>query len=360
MKITIVGGGNIGTQFAVHCSQKNDVIVFTSKPETFCETVSIVDENGNEVLESKKIKATNNQDEAFLSADLIFITYPAPFMENISKKLCKYSKPGLKIGLVPGTGGGECAFKDLIKSGVTVFGLQRVPSVARLVERGKAVRAVGYRNELFVASLPGNEACFIADTIQDIFGIKCTPLPNYLSVTLTPSNPILHTARLKTVFKDYKCGVKYSSLPLFYEDWDDESGELLFKCDAEVQNICKALCSRGFDVSGVKSLKEHYESDTPSALTNKIRSIKGFKGLTSPAIKSDDKYIPDFNARYFSADFPYGLNVLIQIGDFLGIDIENMKETMDWYRKVSGNTSEFSYKKYGINNLSDFLDFYSK
>ena len=36
MKITIVGGGNIGTQFAVHCAEKgNEVKIYTSTPKLF-------------------------------------------------------------------------------------------------------------------------------------------------------------------------------------------------------------------------------------------------------------------------------------------------------------------------------------
>ena len=39
MKITIVGGGNIGTQFAVHCAHKgHEVTLFSSKPERFGTT----------------------------------------------------------------------------------------------------------------------------------------------------------------------------------------------------------------------------------------------------------------------------------------------------------------------------------
>ena len=358
MKVTIVGGGNIGTQFAVHCSQNNDVTIFTSKPEEFVENIKIIDENNNTVLIGKNIKATNNEDSAFKKVDYIFITYPAFSMDEIAKKIAKYSKPGLKIGIVPGTGGGECAFKECIEKGATIFGIQRVPSVARLVEKGKIVKAVGYRDELFVASLPKKDVNEIANTVEKIFNIKCTSLPNYLNLTLTPSNPILHTTRLKTIFKDYKKGYEYNELPLFYEDWNDETSELLFKCDAEVQDICKAL--KDFDLSYVESLKEHYESDTPRKMTNKISSIKGFKGLTTPALMKNGKYIPDFNSRYFTADFPYGLSILIQIGDFLNINIPNMKETMEWYRKVTNNLNEFSYSKYGIKNLKDFLAFYSR
>lgn len=39
MKITIYGGGNIGTQVAVHYAETgNDVTMFTSKPEKFRST----------------------------------------------------------------------------------------------------------------------------------------------------------------------------------------------------------------------------------------------------------------------------------------------------------------------------------
>ena len=179
-----------------------------------------------------------------------------------------------------------------------------------------------------------------------------------MNLTLTPSNPILHTTRLKTIFKEYYDGMVYNSLPLFYEDWDNETSELLFRCDEEVQEICKAI--KVFDLSFVKSLKDHYESDTPSKMTNKIRNIKGFKGLTTPSIKVKDGFIPDLNSRYFTADFSFGLSILIQIGDFLNLDIKNMKETMNWYRNISSDNNSFSFKKYNINDYNDFIKFYSK
>ena len=263
----------------------------------------------------------------------------------------------MKIGLIPGTGGGECAFKECILKGAVVFGLQRVPSVARLEEYGKVVRATGYREELFVASLPNKYSQECADIVSNIFKMKCSTLPNYLNLTLTPSNPILHTTRLKTIFKDYYDGKVYNEIPLFYEGWTDETSELLFKCDDEVQKICKAL--KDFDLSYVKSLKVHYESETPEALTNKIKSIKGFKGLKTPSVELENgKVIPDLNSRYFTADFPYGLAILVQIGDMLGVDIPNMKETLNWYNKVKIKDGEYNFKNYGINNLEDFIEFY--
>ena len=356
MKITVIGGGNIGTQFAVHCSQQNDTCIYTSTPEVFIPDIRIIDENSRITLTGKNIRATYDADIAFKNADYIFITYPAFMLGKIAEDLLPFAHDGLHIGIIPGTGGGECAFREHIKKGATLFGLQRVPSVARLTEKGKEVRAVGYRAQLYVAALPHEKARKIARTVEDIFGISCDSMPNYLNLTLTPSNPILHTTRLRTLFGDYRKGVFYDRVPLFYEEWNDESSELLFKCDAEVQQICAALSE--FDLSFVKSLKDHYENHTIQGFTAKLRSITGFKGLPSPMIQTDRGYIPDFSSRYFSADFPYGLSILVQIGEFLGLNISNMKETLEWYRKVSDNTDEFSFADFGINDLESFLKFY--
>lgn len=44
MNITVIGGGNIGTQFAVHSSDKgHSVKMFTSNPSRFSKHLFIVD-----------------------------------------------------------------------------------------------------------------------------------------------------------------------------------------------------------------------------------------------------------------------------------------------------------------------------
>ena len=360
MNITVVGAGNIGTQFAVHCAEKlHDVTVFSSKPEKISKELSIVNENGELIHKGTIKNATNDPETAFSNAELILVTMPAFCMSDAAEKILPYAKNGMKICLVPGTGGGECAFRECFNKGAVIFGLQRVPSVARLVEYGKCVRATGYRDELFVSAIPNSATEECRQIIDGIFdGMKCSALPAYLNLTLTPSNPILHTTRLRTLYKEYTDGYVYESVPLFYEGWTDESSELLFKCDDEVQKLCRKLDM--FDLSYVKSLRVHYESETPEALTGKIRSINGFKGITSPCVKVENGYIPDLDSRYFTADFPYGLSILIQIADFVGIEAPYMKATLDWYYSIVGKNKEFRFSDYGINSLDDFIEFYSE
>lgn len=359
MNVTIVGAGNIGTQFAAHCAEKgHKVTMFGSKPDRISKVLTVVNENDEIIHRGTIEKATSNIEEAFSDAELVFVIMPATLMAENAKKIEPFAKPGMKICIVPGTGGGECAFKGCVEKGATVFGVQRVPSVARLVEYGKTVRAVGYRGEMFVSAIPHSETEECCKVIEDIIGIKTTPLPNYLNITLTPSNPILHTTRLRNLYGDWHEGVVYKNVPLIYEEWNNETSELLLACDDEVQSLCQAL--KQFDLSYVKSLRIHYESPTADAMTKKISSIAGFKGLTSPTVAVDGGFIPDFDSRYFTADFSYGLAILVQIANFVGIDAPNMKDTLAWYYGLVGKRDEFNFMDYGIETIKDFVDFYSR
>lgn len=358
MNITIIGGGNIGTQFAVHCAQKgHSVTIYTSTPEVFGKRLRIVDENDDVTHEGDIVCATDDAKKALSDADAVFVTFPSNHMKKAADDVYAHCKKGTAIGVVPGNGGSECAFRKCIERGDTFFCIERVPAVARLVEKGSVVRSVGYRPMLSVASLPASEAERCASFVGGIFDIPCTAVPSILNLTMTPSNPVLHTTRLMTIFRDYRDGVTYDSLPLFYEEWSDESSELLFECDEEIQKICRTLPM--FDLSYVKSLKEHYESDTPHKLTEKIRSIKAFKGLKTPSVQTAEGLIPDLHSRYFTADFSYGLSVIVQIAHFAGADVPNLERVLDWYNGIRTEKKEFRYEDYGIVDTKDFLDLYS-
>lgn len=360
MKITVIGAGNIGTQFAAAFAAKgNEVTVFASKPEKISNTLTIVDENGNVTAKGTLALVTSDIEKAVKDAEYVFVTYPAFMLKDIAHKMYNYVSTGVKIGVIPGTGGAEFAFKRLIEDkGVILFGLQRVPAVARLKEYGKTVCVTGYRDRLKLAGIPKSSLRGIGDLLTETFSIPCDILPNYLSVTMTPSNPILHTTRLCTEFADYKEGVVYQKNILFYEEWADESSKLLFACDDELQEVCRKL--KELDLSDVRSLKEHYESDTVEKLTAKIRSIKSLQGLGSPMKEVEGGFVPDFSSRYFTADFPYGLSILQQLAQIAGVEVPNMTSTLNWYKRVSGDTTEFRLADFGIKTTDDLYEFYSR
>ena len=359
MKITIVGGGNIGTLFAVHCAEKgNDVTVYTSQPNEFSNELEIVDEIGNITHKGIIKKATDDPSLAFPETDIIFVTYPSMLMDIAAETIFKYSRKDVMIGIIPGSGGCECAFRKCIERGSVVFGLVRVPAIARLVKKGKSVRSVGYKKELHISSIPIGHVNTCTNIIESIFDIPCRVIPNYLNLTMTPSNPVLHTSRLYTLFGNYHDGKRYQSVPLFYEEWSNYSSEILFLCDKEVQDICKALDE--YDLSYVISLPVYYESPTREAMTKKIRSIPAFKGIKTPTKEVGGMYIPDLDSRYFVADFDYGLNCIQQIGRIAGVQTPTIDNIMDWYQSIAHSNKRFSYGNYGIVDKATFDAFYSR
>ena len=357
MKITIVGGGNIGTQFAVHCAEKgHEVVVYTSKPEIFSNHLNIVDDCGITTHEGNIKLATADPEKAFRNSELIMITLPSPMMKGIAETIYNHSDNHTMIGVVPGNGGSECAFRKCIERGNVFFGIERVPAIARLVQKGKTVKSTGYRDELHIAALPKRYAKDCADLVESIFDKKTIVIPNFLNLTMTPSNPILHTTRLRTLFGRWHEGVVYEFIPLFYEDWDDASSRLLIACDEEVQKICHSMPE--FELQYVKSLRDHYESWNVESMTKKISSISAFKGLATPAIKVDGGFIPDLHSRYFTADFSYGLSIIKQIADFAGVDTPNIDETLLWYKNIAIERDEFLFEEYHITNLQSLRDYY--
>ena len=404
MNITIAGGGNIGTQFAVHSAEKgHSVRIFTSMPGHFEKHLSIVDRSGKITHEGDIVLATDDPREAFCDAEMIMITMPPTMMIPLAQIIFEHTDPHTMIGFVPGNGGFELAFRDCIERGNPFFGIDRVPAIARLTERGKTVCCSGYKEELYVAALPSCKTEICASLIEGIYDIPCVRLPGFMALTLTPSNPILHTTRLMTIFRDYSEGVTYDSLPLFYEEWDDASSELLLACDDEIQAICRALPRFGLEY--VVSEREFYNAYTAQEMTHAIRSEESLTGLITPSVRADacetrgrglpgfrkksrqrwqrinnhmqrrsewrEKLekrrhgdsgsaglVPDLHSRYFTADFPYGLAVIRQIGSIAGVSTPNMDMLSEWYDRIALINDTLHLPDYGISDLDDLKEFY--
>lgn len=342
MKMTIIGGGNIGTLLAAEMAAKgHEITVYTSKPERWSKRIKVLDADENILLTGEVSKITDDLALAVRESEMIWITIPAQAFETLAKDIEPFVSEGQKIGIVPGSGGAEYAFCHILRRGIILFGLQRVHSIARLKEYGKSVYMLGRKPEIQIAAIPAKEAGGIADTITRLLDMPCAVLPNYLNVTLIPSNSILHTARLYTMFRDYKDGAVYPRNFLFYEEWDDESSKMLLACDRELQDLCARI---PLPLDMVKSLKKHYESETVEAMTEKIRGIKAFRGLTSPMKKTAEGWVPDFESRYFVADFPYGLEVIREIAKLFEVPTPYMDIVWNWYEKICPNLMVFTLK----------------
>lgn len=333
MKICVIGGGNIGTLCAAELAAGGcEVAMYTSRPEAWSKTISVYDADEKLLLKTDGVKPTDELAEAVSGAAQIWITHPAFLFESLAAQLLPHVRAGQMLLVIPGSGGAEFAFRPLLEKGVILCGLQRVHCIARLKQKGESVYALGRKPSLALGSIPAGEAPRCAEEIERLLAIPCEPLPNYLSVTLTPSNPILHTSRLYSMFRDYAPGMVWDHNVRFYVEWTDEASEIMLACDAELQALCELL---PLDLREVRSLRVHYESETAAQLTAKIQSIRAFRDITSPMKQTAAGWIPDFGSRYFTADFPFGLKIIRDVGALAGLPMPNINRLWSWYEQTA-------------------------
>ena len=74
----------------------------------------------------------------------------------------------------------------------------------------------------------------------------------------------------------------------------------------------------------------------------------------------ESRYIPDLHSRYFTADFPYGLNVIRQIGYIAGVRTPNIDSLLEWYDEIAIINDKLMLSDYGITDMMSMRDFYTQ
>lgn len=352
MNIAIVGGGNMGTLMAAEFAhQGHNIKIYSRRPNDWSDTIEVYGRDDKLLFYSSNIMICSELDKAVRGVDMICITTPASTFDEFAKRLEPLVNEGQTLFVVPGSGGAEFAFYNLIQKGMILLGMQRVHSISRLKSYGQSVYMLGRKEELHIGTIPAYAVDRYKEIVENLFSIKTDTLPNYLNVTLTPSNPILHTARLYALFHAQPRDYEYADNPLFYEEWDDESSEVLLNFNDELMQICDKL---PLDVLGVISLRIYYESDSIESMTAKIRNMEELKGLGSPMCKSGNGWKVDWNSRYFTADFPFGLKILIDIAKLFDVETPEMNKVWKWYLGTGTIESVFEMPV----DKEQFIEFY--
>lgn len=336
MKVTIVGAGNMGLAMTAYMAINNkaQITLFTEKT---IESIylNMVEKKRKECTSGFTV--TSDPKTAFSSTDIIFVTYPAFLRKKFIEQNQQYFKADAYLGFVPGYGGAEYVCTEILNRGVNIFGFQRVPYVARAEhnESGTTATILSSKKELFIGAIPAGKTDIIANIVEQLLDIPVIKLHEYLSITLAPSNPLLHITGLYNVFKNYKNGQHFGGPMKFYEEWNDDTSRLLFKYDEELQEICRQL--HPLDMSEVVPLPIYYESPTPEAMTRKLKSIESFKKVMAPLKKENDGFIPDLSSRMFVEDYPYGVCIIKDFASLLGVKTPTVDMLLDFYEELSGH-----------------------
>ena len=347
-KVCIIGAGNVGISLAVDISASSvkDIVLLTTKNELSSKEFTKIDSDSGKIFKTSRINVTTDYGKGIEGSDIVFITLPSFMIESCVKEVGKYS-PKIII-FVPGYGGKEYFCEKLIEHGCLVAGFDRSPYVARLSGSYEVVAST--KKSVRLGCMSREQSKYVCDLLSSFLSFECRAVDNYLTIAFTPSNPILHTARLYSMFKDAVVESSFPKMIKFYGEWNDSSSKVLLDMDLELQSICKSFSA--IDLSGVIPLSVHYESDSVESLTKKIKSIKSWHNLDSPMKMNGETYFIDLESRYFQEDFSFGLCILKAYAQIVGVETPVMDSVLWWYQKLSGLQFIDSEGKLDIKTIS--------
>lgn len=326
IKVCICGGGSLAHVCAGVLSSQAEVEVkiFTRKPELWSHQLEVTDSRGK-VYNGNLNIISNSPEEVLKDCDIVILCLPGFAIEGTLNSIKPYIGNAIVGSIVCSTGFFFAAHR-ILGEDARLFGFQRVPYIARTKEYGHTANLLGYKPQLAIAveNVEDNEA--FRQLVETLWMTPVKLLGSHYEVSLTNSNPILHTGRLYSMWKDWD-GEVYDHNILFYKEWTNEASQMLIDMDAEFMQLLDVLpVSKG----AIPSLLEYYESHDAESLTRKITSIPAFQNITSPMKEVVGGWVPDFESRYFTEDFPYGLKFIVELAKDKNIDCPNLYKVFEW------------------------------
>ena len=331
MRIAICGGGNVAHVLAGLLSWRIglEIRVLTRKPDLWGESIQVLDDQDRGTTGRPHL-ISNQASEVIPGADLVILALPAYARAAVLRTIAPHLTGNVWVGSFPGSGGFDWLAHQTLQgasASIFIFGAQRVPYISRIIHYGREVFGSPKKEGIAIAAIPQSRSSEIAAILEDVLQMPVSCLHNFLEITLATSNPILHPARLYTLFHDYRAGRFWQERILFYEGWDDDASQLLIRMDREVHDIFARI---PLDLSGISPLLKHYGVGDAQALTRKISGIASFRGIPTPMLETGDGFIPDFESRYFAEDISYGLLIIKGVAAITGTSTPSIDTVLSW------------------------------
>ncbi len=328
--ICICGGGSLGHTISGYVASKEDynVSVLTRLPEKWSQAIDVTDLDG--LRYHGELLCVTDNPAVVSDADIVLLCLPGYAITDVLNQIRPYLRNTTFVGSVVSSTGFFFMANQLLPADIPIFGFQRVPFIARTKEYGKSAYLLGYKPSLSVAieNTSNDKKRDFALLLERMFQVPVKLLGSHYEVSLTNSNPLLHTSRIYTLWKEWKPGIRYDSCPSFYADWTIEAAHYYIEMDREFQALLKLLpVAEG----AIPNVLDYYESHDEQSLRDKLASIPAFKNIMAPMIGNDDDgYEPDFNSRYFTEDFPYGLYSIVKVAREMNYTTPVIDDVYGW------------------------------
>ncbi len=397
IRVLICGTGSGGHALAGFISAKAgvEVRVFTPNAEKARGWRKLMNRHRLEVTVGKgrdeqvafkagSFTISNEPELAVRGCDLILFAVPAFLHSKYLTLLEPYLEQGCVLVGLPGQNGFEFDVRKVLGERLKnyiLMNFESLPWICRIVEFGKSVKILGTKRSLVGAIQGDLTESRIADpraTMQSLLGEPpiLSVSGHLLGITLLSPNAYSHPPIMYGRWKDWD-GKALHCPPLFYQDINEETAELLAQISFEVVTTSKLIMEKhpGVDLSQVIPMYEWdiacYGNDIrdKTNLMTALRTNSGYEGITHPMSQTEDgQYMPDFSHRFLAEDVPFGLVVIRGIAEIAGAPTPGIDKVLSWSQRKMGKEylvgSSLSGKdlattrcpqRYGFRTISDLL-----
>ncbi len=395
--ITVMGGGSSAHVLIPLLSKTGlEVNLLTRKPQSWKNNISLDYRHpcGEHIctFKGKIDTVSSDPSEVIPDADIIILCMPVHAYRQALHSIAGHIDNNKKvfIGTVFGQAGFNWMTKEIADEfsldNITTFAIGLIPWICRTEKYGSAGIVYGAKPVNVAAVSPKKDFPMLNEALLDKIVYGCfghgrfTQADNFISLTLSLDNQIIHTSRLYGLFLE-EDGVwdKKEDVPYFYKDFSAKSAQILAKLDSDyslIRNKIKEL----YPDKDFTFMLDYIDLDNKTNLRNNRTVLETFENsntlgaIRTPVVHENGKWVIDKSHRFFYDDIYYGLCIAKWIAQKLSIDVVNIDNILTWAQgmlgeriigngrlEISGHIKKNKYKygvpeAYGYTKLDEIID----
>ncbi len=360
--VTIVGGGaSAHVLIPFLASAGHRVQVLTRRPDDWSEEVELqlqsIDEELLQTFTGRLARVSNDPAEVIPESDVVVLCMPVntyrPALHGLAPHLRRDRE--VFVGTIYGQAGfnwmvGEITQKHELDN-VTTFAVGLIPWICRVIEYGRVGVTYGCKEINVAAVAPRDRFEALNDFFLEAICERWlgkgafSQSDNFLSLTLSVDNQIIHPARCLGLYRRY--GGKWPTkddIPYFYRDFDELSADLMRDLDADYTKVRDGLRQRFpdrdfpymLDYLGLERLS--YQSENTD-IRESFTTSKTLGAIKPPTRQLDSgEWEIDTDHRFFTDDVSYGVCIAKWLAEQMDLEVPTIDAIIEWVQEIRGET----------------------
>ena len=334
-----------------------EVSIYTSRPERWNKRIDLEwhDPTGKVLGRyfNELKKASSNIQELIPTADYIVFCMPVHKYRVCLQEIAPFINKDktVFVGTVYGQAGFNWMVDEIKKQqsldNVVTFAFGLLPWICRIIRYGHIGVTYGAKAVNYAACHPQSYFNQLNEELFENIAFKwfgkghTEQSDNFLSLTLSVDNQIIHTSRCFGLYKVYgTTWQRKEDVPMFYRDFDDVSAMLLVDLDADYSKIREKIKTMHPEKNFRHMLdylaleRFSYQSQNTDVKESFVTS-QTLASIATPTIQNaDGLWEIDRNHRFFLDDIYYGNCVAKWMAEKMSIDTPTIDGILHWAQTI--------------------------